>query len=92
METRKTHSLLFLMTSLTGICLTEVSQIFLTRELLPVRFVWGDKDAFGSPDSGLKKASAIRDYKFEVVENAGHMPWLDQLEKCSSQIIKSLEN
>jgi pimeloyl-ACP methyl ester carboxylesterase len=58
---------------------------------MPVRFVWGEKDVFQSPDSGLKIAKTIKDYKFEVVENAGHMPWLDQPEKCSKLLIKVLE-
>ena len=58
---------------------------------MPVRFLWGDKDVFETPESGLKKASTISDYKFEVVENAAHMPWLDQQGKCSELIIKLLQ-
>ena len=58
---------------------------------MPVRFLWGDKDVFETPESGLKKASIISDYKFEVVENAAHMPWFDQQEKCSELIIKLLK-
>lgn len=55
---------------------------------MPVRFIWGDKDAFEKPESGLLKAKAIKDFKFEVVENAGHNPWLDQPEKCSELVVK----
>jgi len=58
---------------------------------MPVRFAWGDKDVMESTDSAIRKAKEIKDYKFEVVENAGHMPWLDQPEKCSKLIIKVLE-
>ena len=57
---------------------------------MPVRFIWGDKDAFEKPGSGLLKAKAIKDLQFEIVENAGHLPWLDQPEKCSELIIKML--
>jgi len=59
---------------------------------VPVRFIWGDKDAFEKPETGLPKASAIQDNKFEVVENAGHCPWLDQPEKCVALTIAMLED
>jgi len=59
---------------------------------VPVRFSWGDKDAFEKPETGLSKASAIQGNKFEVVENAGHCPWLDQPEKCVALAIAMLED
>lgn len=58
---------------------------------IPVRFVWGDKDVFEKPETGLPKAKAISDYKFEVVNDAGHLPWLDQPEKCSDLMVKLLQ-
>ena len=64
----------------------------LHRLKVPVRLIWGDQDAFEKPATGFTKASAIRDYKFEVVENAGHCPWLDQPEKCVSFIISMLKD
>ncbi|HKJ44071.1 MAG TPA: alpha/beta hydrolase [Sunxiuqinia sp.] len=57
---------------------------------IPVRFIWGEKDAFEKPKTGLSKARNIKDYKFEVIKNAGHCPWLDQTEKCASLIISML--
>jgi pimeloyl-ACP methyl ester carboxylesterase len=57
---------------------------------VPVKFIWGDKDAFELPDTGRQKAAAIKDCAFEVVENAGHCPWLDQPEKCVSSICSLL--
>lgn len=58
---------------------------------IPVRFIWGDKDAFESPKTGQPKASIIQDYKFEVIENAGHCPWLDQPKKSVSLIYSMLK-
>jgi pimeloyl-ACP methyl ester carboxylesterase len=55
-------------------------QLHLLR--VPVYFIWGSKDAFEKPESGRSKAAAIKECRFEVVENAGHCPWLDQPEKC----------
>lgn len=59
---------------------------------IPVRFIWGDKDAFEKPETGRSKTEVIQDCKFEVVENAGHCPWLDQPEVCASLISKMLED
>lgn len=58
---------------------------------VPVRIIWGDKDAFESPDSGFSKVRNIIDLQFEVVKNAGHLPWIDQPENCSSLLIKMLD-
>lgn len=57
---------------------------------IPVRFIWGDSDAFEKPETGKPKTSGIVDCMFEVVSNAGHSPWLDQPEKCVSSIISML--
>ncbi len=59
---------------------------------VPVGFIWGNKDAFESPDTGIHKARAIENFSFEVIENAGHCPWFDQPEQCISSIIKMLNN
>ncbi len=53
----------------------------------PVHFIWGDQDAFEKSNTGLKKAEGIKKHTFDVVKNAGHCPWLDQPEECSSLII-----
>lgn len=58
---------------------------------VPVRFIWGDKDAFEKPATGIAKASVIKDLHFETVNDAGHCPWLDQPEKCSSLAVSLLK-
>ena len=59
---------------------------------IPVRFIWGDKDAFEKPETGRSKTLVIQDCKFEVVKNAGHCPWFDQPEVCTSLIRTLLED
>jgi len=59
---------------------------------LPVRFIWGSDDAFESPDSGRVKAEAVRDCRFEVVEGAGHCPWLDKPDVCVKLLLKLLKS
>jgi pimeloyl-ACP methyl ester carboxylesterase len=58
---------------------------------VPVRFIWGDKDAFEKPDTGMQKAKRINDCKFEVVENAGHCLWLDQPEQSTKAILSMMD-
>ena len=57
---------------------------------IPVHFIWGDKDAFENPTTGKPKAAAIENHSFDIVENAGHLPWLDKPDQCTSLIIKRL--
>ncbi len=49
---------------------------------VPVGFIWGDKDAFEKPNTGLIKAHLITDHRFHVVANAGHCPWFDNPGQC----------
>lgn len=58
----------------------------------PVRFIWGEKDAFEKPESGRQKAAAIPDSKFIAVAGAGHCPWLDRPAECSRLAIELLRN
>src|SRR5690606_8188268 len=72
------------------------SELYLGDKLhsleVPVRFIWGTQDVFEKPDTGMAKASAIADYKFAVVKDAGHCPWLDQPEECARLIISFLDD
>lgn len=58
---------------------------------VPVRFIWGSQDAFEKPGTGRMKAEAIKDSKFEVVEDAGHCPWLDKPKECTALMLKMLK-
>lgn len=64
----------------------------LDRLKVPVHFIWGNKDVFESPETGIHKAKTIENHSFEIIENAGHCPWLDQPEKCTSLIMNALNN
>ncbi len=54
----------------------------LDRLQVPVRLIWGTKDAFEKPETGFPKASAIRDVRMDTVEDAGHCPWFDKPGEC----------
>jgi pimeloyl-ACP methyl ester carboxylesterase len=45
-------------------------------------FIWGDQDKLGPATLGREMASMIPHARCEVVNQAGHLPWLDQPELC----------
>ncbi len=53
-------------------------------------FLWGDKDAFQGSAHGEKIAKQMKSSDFIALENAGHLPWLDQPEICASAMSKFL--
>ncbi|WP_139205119.1 alpha/beta fold hydrolase [Pricia antarctica] len=57
---------------------------------MPVHFIWGDQDAFESPETGKQKASQISGSTFDTIQNAGHSPWLDQPGLCACLILNRL--
>lgn len=57
---------------------------------VPARFIWGSADAFEGPDTGRIKAATISDFRFEVVEGAGHCPWMDKPGACTDLISGSI--
>lgn len=59
---------------------------------IPTGFIWGTKDAFEKPETGLEKASKIPVHQFEIVNDAGHCPWLDKPMECTSLILSMLSN
>ena len=43
----------------------------------PVRFIWGENDAFGGVDVARVFSGAFPDARLAVVPGAGHSPWMD---------------
>lgn len=55
-------------------------------------FIWGDQDKFGPPKLGQEMSAIIPHGRIEVVQHAGHLVWLDQLEHCASLAQAFLKN
>jgi pimeloyl-ACP methyl ester carboxylesterase len=49
---------------------------------LPVLLLWGDEDAMAGEAEAHAFASRLPNATLDVVRDAGHAPWLDQLEHC----------
>jgi len=48
----------------------------------PTLLLWGDRDPLGTPDAGRALADSMPNARLQVVEDAGHLPWLDQPVYC----------
>ena len=58
----------------------------------PTLFLWGDKDPLGTPDDGRRLVERMPRARLQVVEDASHLPWLDQPEVCAEAIAAFLTN
>lgn len=58
----------------------------------PTLFLWGDQDPLGTPDDGRRLVEHMPDAQLRVVEDAGHLPWLDQPGFCAEAIIDFLDS
>jgi 2-hydroxy-6-oxonona-2,4-dienedioate hydrolase len=56
------------------------------RLAVPTVFAWGDKDNFAPPASGEDLARRMPNARFELLENAGHLPQLDAPEECAAVV------
>jgi 2-hydroxy-6-oxonona-2,4-dienedioate hydrolase len=46
-------------------------------------FIWGNEDKFGPPALGKEMAAMTSRARCEVLSDAGHLIWVDQLERCA---------
>lgn len=53
---------------------------------VPTLFLWGDQDAFAGPASGREVAAALPNGRLQIIEDAGHLPWVDQPEVVARAI------
>jgi len=52
----------------------------------PTAFVWGTADSFWPPGAGQPVAERMPHAEFHVLDNHGHMPWLEPNEKATAKI------
>lgn len=56
----------------------------------PTLFLWGEKDPLGSPDVGRMLVEKMPRARLVEVEDAGHVPWLDQPDFCAEAVVDFL--
>lgn len=57
----------------------------LARVDQPVRLVWGEHDPFGPPSAGEAACRVMPDAQLTTLI-AGHLPWVDQPDRCTSVV------
>jgi 2-hydroxy-6-oxonona-2,4-dienedioate hydrolase len=50
----------------------------------PTKFIWGGRDAFGGTSIAEALVARIRGAGLELLPDAGHAPWLDELDWCAT--------
>jgi 2-hydroxy-6-oxonona-2,4-dienedioate hydrolase len=65
--------------------------VTLSPELLasvrqPTRIIWGEADPFGGPAVGEALAAALPDAELHVLAGGGHLPWLDDADRCADLV------
>jgi 2-hydroxy-6-oxonona-2,4-dienedioate hydrolase len=56
----------------------------------PTRFIWGGHDPFGDPEIARAVVAMIPDAELELLPDAGHAPWLDELDRCAASVAEFL--
>ena len=74
----------------------QLSTYALRPELKGLRpatlLIWGDRDSLGTGAAMGKEMAAIAPHaRCEVLKNAGHLPWLDQPERCAQMTLEFLK-
>ena len=74
----------------------KLSTYALRPELKDLRpetlFIWGDKDSMGTGAKMGQEMAAIAPHaRCEILKDAGHMPWIDQTERCAELTIEFLK-
>lgn len=62
----------------------------LSRIACPVLLLWGSADTNCRLAAGQEAAERIPDADLVVLEGAGHLPWLDEPERCEQEILTFL--
>ncbi len=63
----------------------------LARVTVPVHLIWGDEDLFGGEAVAREFLSMLPDATLEMVEEAGHAPWLDHPDPVARSVRKHLD-
>lgn len=63
----------------------------LSRLETPTLFIWGGRAPSGSPEAIAATTDAMPDATLEVIEEAGHVPWLGATERCGDLVSEFLD-
>ena len=80
------HTMMNAVTTLRGLRPQLLMQQDMARLEVPTLFVWGDKDRVAGSTIGEDLAPRMSDARLTLVQDAGHMPHLDQPEAVAAVV------
>ena len=69
-----------------GLDRLRLTDDLLARVTCPTLFIWGARDLFGGPDTARDLVARIPGAMLDLMPDAGHSPWLDDLDHCAPAI------
>ena len=57
----------------------------------PTLIIWGSDESFASEDDGRRLVGRFPDARLEVIDDAGHLPWLDFPERVAASVRRFLK-
>ncbi len=69
-----------LISPLRGLGRLGLSDAILAKIRTPTYFLWGERDPFGGPDTARHLVERMPNAELELIADAGHAPWLDDLD------------
>jgi pimeloyl-ACP methyl ester carboxylesterase len=85
-----TQTMLHAVTTLGGLRPELQMQDRMATLQVPTLFTWGEDDRIAAPSIGDDLAARMSDAKFTVIEDAGHIPHIDQPAAVAEAINRSL--
>jgi pimeloyl-ACP methyl ester carboxylesterase len=58
----------------------------LARVSCPTLFIWGAGDLFGGADTAQELVARIPGAELQLMPEAGHSPWLDDVDHCATAV------
>ena len=75
-----------LISPIRGLAALDLSDELLARVACPTLFIWGGQDVFGGPDVARQLVARIPNAELDLMPDAGHSPWLDDLDRCAAAV------
>jgi 2-hydroxy-6-oxonona-2,4-dienedioate hydrolase len=79
-----------LISPIRGLDRLQLTDETLSRIACPTLFIWGAHDAFGGTETAQDLVARIPGAELELMPDAGHSPWLDDVDHCASAVTEFL--
>jgi pimeloyl-ACP methyl ester carboxylesterase len=75
-----------LISPIRGLAALDLSDELLSRVACPTLFIWGGRDVFGDAETARRLVARIPTAELDLLPDAGHSPWLDDLDRCATAV------